>query len=135
MGHQGSLIAKIALWIIAVLGIVFCVMIYTGSETGIDGGLWVSYASFFLIIAVILVFALVQIFTAGKNALPTLIGIGGFLVLLAISYAIADGTVRPDWGISEGASKWISAGITMTGIAAAAAVLAILYGEVTRFMK
>ena len=135
MNHQGSLIGKIALWIIAALGIIFFLMIYSGNETGIDGGLFLTYAAFILGAGMVLLFAVLQIFTAGRRALPTLIGIGAFLVLLAISYALASGDVRPEWNITSSTSKWIGAGITMTGIAAAAAVLAILYGEISRMFK
>ncbi len=135
MNHQGSLIGKIALWAIAVLGIIFFIMIYSGSETGIDGGLWITYIAFFAAAGMAVVFAIMQMISAGKSSLPTLIGVGGFLLLLAISYAMADGDVRPEWNITTSTSKWIGAGITMTMIAAGAAIIAIIYGEITRMLK
>ena len=135
MNHQVSLIGRIALWIIAVLGIVFFIMIYTGNETGIDGGLFLTYAAFAVGAGMAIVFALVNLFTAGKNAMPTLIGLGAFVVLVGLSYAMADDSVRPGWEITSNVSKWIGAGITMTLIAAGIAVLAIVYGEVMRMLK
>jgi hypothetical protein len=135
MGHSGSLIGRIALWLVAALGILFIILIYTGSETGIDGGLWIAYIAFFLCAGMAVIFGIIHLVTAGKKAVPSLIGLAAFAVLIGISYAIADGSVRPNWDITTNASKWIGAGITMTLLATAIAVLAILYGEVTRMLK
>ncbi len=135
MGHQGSLIGKIVLWLISALGVIFIIMIYSGNDLGIDGGLWITYIAFIACAAMALIFGIVGMLSAGKRALPGLIGLGGFLALLFISYAMADGSVQPEWNISESTSKWIGAGITMTGIAAAGAVVAIVFGEINRMFK
>ena len=123
------------LWVIVALGIIFFIMIYSGNETGIDGGLYLTYIAFIACAVMALVFGIVGMLNSGKRALPTLMGLGGFVVLLAISYAMADGSVKPEWNITESTSKWIGAGITMTGIAAAGAVVAIVFGEINRMFK
>jgi hypothetical protein len=135
MNHSGSLIGKIALWLVAALGILFVIMIYTGSDTGIDGGLWVAYAAFGACALMAVGFAVAHLASAGKKALPTLLGLAAFVVVLGVSYAISDGSVRPTWNITSDTSKWIGAGITMTLIATAVAVGAILYGEISRMFK
>jgi ABC-type transport system involved in multi-copper enzyme maturation permease subunit len=135
MKHQGSLIANIALWLVAALGVLFIILIYSGSEMGIEGGLWLAYAVFFLCTLMAIGFAIAQMVSAGRKALPTLMGLAAFAVVLGISYVVADGSVRPTWDITTNASKWIGAGITMTLIATGVAVLAILYGEITRMLK
>lgn len=130
MNQAGSgLIGRVVQYAIALLGIVFFIMILSGNMAGIDGGLYVTYAAFILSAGVVLVFSLM-----GLNK-KSLIGMGLFAVLLAVSYALADGSVRPEWGISEAVSKWIGAGIIMLTIAMAGAVGAIIYGEVTRLFK
>lgn len=130
MNHSGSgLIGRIVQYAVALLGIVFFIMIYTGNTAGIDGGLYVTYAAFILSAGIVVVFSLL-----GLNK-KSLLGIGLFVVLVAVSYGLADGSVRPEWGISESTSKWIGAGIIMLIIAMVGAVGAIIYGEVTRLLK
>jgi hypothetical protein len=130
MNHQGSgLLGRIVQWGLALLGIIFTVMIFTGSETGIDGGLWVTYLAFGLCTLSVLVFSL-----RGLTK-KSLIGIGSFLGLLAVAYLLSDGSVQPGWNISESSSKWIGAGLIMLYVAMAGAVGAILYGEIARMLK
>lgn len=130
MNHNSTgLFGRIAQYATALLGIVFFIMIYAGNDTGVDGGLWVSYIAMGLSMAIVLVFAV-----TGMNK-KSIIGIGGFLLLFAISYAMADGSVKPEWGITEQASKLIGAGLIMLTIAMVGAVGAILVGEVSRMLK
>lgn len=130
MNQAGSgLIGRVVQYAIAILGIIFFVMIFSGNMVGIDGGLYVTYAAFFLSAGVLLVFSLL-----GLNK-RSFIMMGVFIVLIAVSYALSDGSVRPEWEISESVSKWIGAGLIMLIIAMVGAVGAILYGEVTRLFK
>lgn len=130
MNQAGSgLIGRVVQYAIALLGIVFFVMILTGNMAGIDGGLYLTYAAFILSAGVVLVFSFIGV------TKKSLIGMGLFAVLIAVSYGLADGSVRPEWEISESVSKWIGAGIIMLIIAMVGAVGAILYGEVTRLFK
>jgi len=130
MNHQGSgLIGRIAQYAVALLGILFFIMIYSGNDAGIDGGLWVTYIALGVCAGAALVFSLM-----GLNR-KSIIGMGTFLAVLAVAYLMADGSVRPEWGITEGTSKWIGAGIGMFAIALAGAVGAIVYGEVSRLFK
>lgn len=130
MNHKGSgLIGRIAQYAVALLGILFFVMMIAGNDSGIDGGLYVAYIAFGISALVAVVFSLL-----GLNK-KSLIGIAVFGVLMAISYAMADGSVRPEWAISEATSKWIGAGITLLIIAMGGAIAAIVVGEVSRIFK
>lgn len=130
MNHQGSgLIGRIAQYAVAILGIIFFIMILSGKQAGIDGGLYITYVAFFVSAGVALVFSLLGL------TRKSLIGFGLFAVLLGISYAMADGSVKPEWDITASTSKWIGAGIIMLVIAMAGAVGAIAYGEITRLFK
>ncbi len=130
MNHQSSLlIGRIAQYALALLGILFFILIYFDKAIGIDGGLWVTYIAFVLSAGMALIFAVI-----GLNK-KMLIGIGAFVVLLGISYAMADGSVRPEWGITETTSKWIGAGIGLLAISMIGAIGAIVVGEVSRMFK
>ena len=130
MNHQGTaLIGRIAQYAIAVLGIIFFIMILSGNNTGIDGGLFVTYIAFFISAGVVLVFSLIGL------TKKSLIGIGAFVVVFALAYAMSDGSVKPEWNITESTSKLISTGLHMLMIATLGAIGAIVYGEVTRMFK
>lgn len=122
-------IGRIAQWILMVLGVLFTIMIYTGSDTGIDGGLWMAYIAFLFAAVAMLAFSL-----RGLSR-RSLIGVGAFVVLVAVTYALSDGTVRPGWNISESTSKWIGAGLILMYLSLFGALAAIVYGEVTRMLK
>jgi hypothetical protein len=133
--HKGSaLFGNIALWGIAILGVVFFVMIMSGKDAGIDAGLYLTYAAFGLGIVLALASGVMSLFSGG-NIKDTLLPIGAFVALFAISYLLADGSVKPQWNLSPGASKMISAGLNMTGLAVLVAVGAALYGAVKKLIK
>jgi hypothetical protein len=130
MNHSGTaLIGRVAQWALAALGIIFVVMIFSGNEAGIDGGLWVTYIAFGLSTLIAVVFSLTNL------TKKSLLGIGLFVVLLAVAYGVSDSSVRPEWNISESASKWIGAGLILLYLSLFGAIAAILYGEITRLLK
>ena len=67
----------------------------------------------------------------------TAIGLGAMLVVIALSYVLADGTVEPMYGddITETSSKWSGAGLYAFYILFVLAVIAIVYSSVSRLMK
>jgi len=130
MSHQGSgLIGRIVMWAVMVLGTLFTIMIWLGKDSGITGGLWLTYIAMGVATAVTLIFAM-----TGLNR-KSLIGIGAFAAVIAIAYVLADGTTKPEWNIAASTSKWIGAGIGMALLGIGGAVATILYGEVTRMLK
>lgn len=129
MNHKASPIGRIAMWVIGALGVLFTLLIYTGSDFGISAGLWVSYIAFGVAALAALGFALI-----GFDK-KSLIGLGGVAAITAIAYFISDGSTRPEWNISESTSKWIGAGLILTYLAMVGAVGAIVLGEVRRMLK
>ena len=134
MNHKSALIGQIALWGIAVLGVIFFVMIMTGNETGIDAGIYLTYVAFGLGILLAVFSGVVSAFSGGSLK-STLVPLVAFAALFLVSYLMADGSVKPTWGISETASKLIGAGLTMTALAALVAVGAAIYGAVSKLFK
>lgn len=133
--HKGSaLFGNIALWGISVLGVVFFIMIMSGKDSGIDAGLYLTYAAFALGIVLALASGVMSLFSGG-NIKDSLLPVGAFLALFAISYVLADGSVKPEWNISAGTSKLISAGLNMTALAVLVAVGVALFGAVKKLIK
>ncbi|MFN6114537.1 MAG: hypothetical protein ACK46G_04800 [Flavobacteriales bacterium] len=129
MGHKTSPLGRIAMWAIGLLGTLFVVMIFMGKDWGIDAGLYITYLAFGIATVATLGFSLTGL------TKQSMIGIGAFVALLVIAYAISDGSVRPEWNISEGTSKWIGAGLILFYVSMLGAIGAILYGEITRMLK
>jgi hypothetical protein len=129
MGHKTSPLGRIAMWAIGVLGTLFVATIFMGKDWGIDAGLYITYLAFGIATIATLGFSLM-----GLNK-QSMIGIGAFVALLVVAYAISDGSVRPEWNISEGTSKWIGAGLILFYVSMFGAIGAILYGEITRMLK
>jgi hypothetical protein len=135
MSHKSSaLLGNITLWGISGLGVIFFVMIMLGNDTGIDGGLYLAYIALFLGILLALLSGLFTLLRGG-DLKGTLLPLGAFLAFFAISYLLADGTVKPAWNISESASKLISAGLNMTAIATLVAVGLAVYGAIMKLIK
>ncbi|MEZ4738401.1 MAG: hypothetical protein R2818_03365 [Flavobacteriales bacterium] len=135
MEHKNSArIGQIVLWIVMGLGLVFFLMIMSGNSSGIDGGLYLTYTVFGLGILLAVLSGVMSLFSGG-NIKSTLIPLVAFIGLFAVAYLMADGTVKPEWNISESASKLIGAGLIMTAIAAIVAVGAAIYGGVMKLFK
>ncbi len=128
--HQGSnLIGRIAQWAIMGLGVLFTIMIFAGSDAGIDGGLWITYIALGIAAIATLGFSLQGL------TKKSLIGLGAFLALFVVAYVLDGGTVRPGWNVTESTSKWIGAGLILMYIALIGAICMIIYGEITRMFK
>ncbi len=136
-------IIKIAAILLSIVGIIYFLMILMkGDETiiatgeGIDGYIYVAYIIVALAILFVLIFV-IQGILAG-NIMKTLIPIGAFLVIIAISYILADGTemVMKDGGtLTAGQSRWIGAGLNTFYIVAVLAIGAMIFSgfkKVTR---
>ncbi|HOZ40454.1 MAG: hypothetical protein IPO05_10080 [Flavobacteriales bacterium] len=134
-GHKNSgMLGNIALWGISGLGVVFFVMIMMGMDSGIDAGLYLTYLAFGIGI-LLAVLSGVMSLTQGGDIKSTLMPVGAFVVLFVISYVLADGSVKPEWNLSESASKLISTGLNMTGIAVLVAAGVAIYGGVKKIFN
>jgi len=112
-------IIKILALIISIIGIAFLgMMIMKGDveikETGagIDGFIYTSYLIFALVVIAVIIFGLKGLMSG--NIKNTLIILGAFIAVVAISYALADGTpmeLTDKTMLSESGSKWVGAGL------------------------
>lgn len=136
-------ILKIVAILLSVIGIIFFAMILVkGDEAvtltgeGIDGFLYVSYIIFALTIAFVLYFVVKGIFTG--NIKNTLISVGAFLLIVVISYVLADGTPMPmpeGEMLSASGSKWVGAGLYAFYIMAILAIGAMVYTGIRKITK
>ena len=66
MHKRSGLLGNIAMWAITGLGAVFFIMIMSGSEAGIDGGLYLTYIAFGLGILLAVLSGVISVFTGGN---------------------------------------------------------------------
>ncbi len=79
---------------------------------GIDAFIYTTYIIFALVLIAVIIFGLKALVSG--NIKNTLMIVGAFVVVIGISYGLADGTEMPltDGGmLSESGSKWIGAGL------------------------
>ena len=136
-------ILKIVAILLSIIGIIFFAMILAkGDEAvtltgeGIDGFLYVSYVIFALTIAFVIYFVLKGIFAG--NIKNTLISIGAFLLIVVISYLLADGTPMPmpeGEMLSASGSKWVGAGLYAFYIMAILAIGAMVYTGIRKITR
>ncbi|MFN2261044.1 MAG: hypothetical protein ABR595_03145 [Psychroflexus sp.] len=97
--------------------------------------MWVSYIILAITILIVLFFSVKEIFTG--NVKKTLLSLGGFILIIVISYAVSSGVetpMRDGEVLSESGSRWVSAGLTMFYILAALAILAMLLSSVRKIL-
>jgi hypothetical protein len=81
MSHKSSaLLGNIALWGISGLGVVFFVMIMLGKESGIDAGLYLTYAAFAIGILLALLSGIMSLGNGG-NIKSTLLPVAALLTV------------------------------------------------------
>jgi len=127
-------ILKIVGLVLSIVGVYFLAMIImkgddaiVESGTGIDGFLFTAYVMFALVVGAVLIFGLKALFTG--NIKNTLIIIGAFIVVIAISYTLADNTpmvLKDGDMLSESGSKWVGAGLYTFYILAVVAIGAMI---------
>ena len=112
-------ILKIVGLVLSLIGVYFLAMIIIKGDdaiiesgTGIDGFIYTAYVIFALVVVAVVIFGLKGLFSG--NIKNTLITLGAFIVVIAISYAMADDTpmmLKDGEMLSESGSKWVGAGL------------------------
>lgn len=105
-------------------------------------GLYLTIVLLVICIAVLVVFMVVDIFKFPKEMIKGMIGFAALIVVFLILNATVKAETGPLWtrlstefGITEGISKTISAGIWITIILMAAAALTMIISEFRNFFK
>ncbi|OAD91767.1 hypothetical protein A7A78_10970 [Aequorivita soesokkakensis] len=136
-------ILKIVALLLSVAGVIFLAMIIakgdeavTATGEGVDGFLFVAYIIFAITIVFVLFFVLKGIFAG--NIKNTLISVGAFLLIVVISYVLADGTpmeMQEGEMLSASGSKWVGAGLYAFYIMAVLAVGAMVFSGIKKVTK
>ncbi|MGO4913319.1 MULTISPECIES: hypothetical protein [unclassified Leeuwenhoekiella] len=142
-------ILKIVALILSILGAVWLVRIILAGDTAIlDSAdlqdslvtpfIYIAYFIFAIALVFVLVFVIKNIFTSGSSIKGTLIGLGAFLAVVAISFLLASGEetpMRDGEVLSASASRWVEAGIYAFYILALVAVGAMVFSGVKKLAK
>lgn len=127
-------ILKIVGLVISLVGVYFLANILMKGDdtiiesgTGIDGFLFTAYIIFALVVIAVVIFGLKALFSG--NIKNTLIILGAFIVVIAISYAMADNTpmvLKDGDMLSEAGSKWVGAGLYTFYLLGAIAIVSMI---------
>ncbi|MBL7856210.1 MAG: hypothetical protein JNM57_00865 [Cyclobacteriaceae bacterium] len=104
----------------------------------LDIGLYILYALFVVAVVLAIVFPIIIAIKTPRALVRALVGIGFFVVLFGISYALSGSYVSVDnaaRGVTGTMSKLIGAGFIMLYISLALSFLAIIYSEISKALK
>jgi hypothetical protein len=108
------------------------------SCAAISWGLYICYIIFGIAVISALGLALINTIKNPGTLVKSGIGIGVLVVVLVISYALSDSEVSAiAKALGEGPSsvKWIGAGLIMFYIALFAAIIGLVYNEISKAFK
>ena len=98
-----------------------------------------AYILLAITLALLLVFPIKHFIEYPKQGITFLIALGAFLLLYGVSYALASGSTDSDIyevrGISETISRVIGAGMIMTYIIGALALIILVYFGISKTFK
>jgi hypothetical protein len=103
-----------------------------------DIGLYVGYGLFSVALIAAVILPLINALKSPKELLKSGMGIGALLVVFLISFGLAGSEVTAKYtaqGIGESSSKLIGAGLTMFYIVFAAALVGIVFSEISKALK
>jgi hypothetical protein len=105
----------------------------------VDTGLYITYVLIGICVIGILGFSLVNVVKNPGGAKSGLFGLVGLIVVFGLTYVLSDGsdaaTEFADMGITETTSKRVGMGLGTFYVLTAAAIVAILYVEVSRLFS
>ena len=114
---------------LAVIGIIFALMIITGSNAMIDNMIYVAYAALILIILLVLIYIFKGLLSG--NVKKTLISVGLFIAVFVIAYALTGGDPLQykynDKFATESESHMVGTGLVSFYIFGILAVLSMIY--------
>ncbi len=136
-------ILKIIAILLSVAGVIFLAMIIAKGDTavtetgyGVDGFLYVAYITFAITLLFVLFFVVKGIFEG--NIKSTLLSVGAFLLIVIISYVLADGTpmqVLDAEPLSASGSKWVDTGLYTFYIMAVIAIGAMIFTGIKKVTR
>ncbi|HZW77773.1 MAG TPA: hypothetical protein VFF21_05650 [Flavobacteriaceae bacterium] len=137
-------IFKIIALILGVIGCIFLGIVITKGDAavtatgeGVDGFLYTSYVTMFIILAAVVVFFIVDLIS-GKFKKNFFIGFGAFIAVIVISYILADGTpmqLREGDSLSGSGVKWVETGLYTFYILAVVAIVSMILSGIRKVTK
>ena len=110
----------------------------TGDTALVEPMAWIAYLTLGLVLAFVVIFLVKNMVTNSSGLKSTLIGLGGFLLVVIISYVMANGIetpMRDGKVLSASGSKLVSTGLNMFYILAILAILSMTFGGVKKLIK
>ncbi|MFT5436028.1 MAG: Na+/proline symporter [Ulvibacter sp.] len=136
-------ILKIVALLLSIAGVVSLAMIVSNGDDavkatgeGLDGFLYIAYIMFALVLFFVIIFVLKGLMAGDIK--KTLITVGAFLVVIIISYLMADGVetlMKDGKTLSESGSKWISTGINAFVLLGLIAIGSMVFGGVKKIIS
>ncbi len=133
-------ILSIVALILAVIGIIFGLMIMSGSHGMIDNMMIVAYVIFAITIALVLFYVIIGLFSG--NIKKTLLSLGAFLAIIIISYLMASGTnldlqpfIDKGLNVTETTSKNVGAGLYTFYALAIFAIAVVALSSIKKLVK
>ena len=133
-------ILSIVALILAVIGIIFGLMIMSGSHGMIDNMMIIAYVIFAITIALVLFYVIIGLFSG--NIKKTLFSLGAFLAIIIISYLMASGTnldlqpfIDKGLNVTETTSKNVGAGLYTFYALAIFAIAVVALSSIRKLVK
>lgn len=104
----------------------------------LDFGLYTFYALLVIAVVVAIVFPIITSLSNPRSLVGAGVGILAFVILFAISYAVADSNISNaaiSAGLDGSTVKLIGAGLLMFYIVLVLSVLALIYSEISKALK
>ena len=142
-----NIVARVLTIVIIALGAIYSVLVMVNAEgmkiddKYLSAVFAISVVVLLLTIALMLVFALVNIFRSPKNAIRGLIGIVVLGVIAFIAYSLSTTQLDPEFvknlkeDVSDSTSKLVGAGLIGTYILLGLSVLAIIYAWISKWIN
>jgi len=131
-------ILRIIAMILAVVGVIFALMVATGSDAMIDNILYIAYIILAIVIVLVLIYVIKGLFAG--NLKKTLLSLGIFLGIALVSYFISSGTdldlqpfIERGQDITEATSKKVGAGLNMFYALGVLAIASVVLSGVKNF--
>lgn len=124
--------------VLALVGIIFGAMIMTGSTGQIDNMLYITYAVLGIILALVVIYVFVNMFSSKEAMMSTVKGVGAFLIVAVIAYLAADGSPVEENGVetfSGGITKMVNTGLNLFYGLAVLAIASMVWSGISKMVK
>jgi hypothetical protein len=104
----------------------------------VDIGLYIGYGLLIVGMAAAVILPLMNALKSPKELAKSGMALGAMVIIFVISFGLSGSEVTPKYiaqGVGESSSKLIGAGLTMFYVVFFAAVIGIVYSEISKALK